>query len=87
MNEKTECEKLLHEISNLIDGTISPELCGELEAHVKECNNCRIVVNTTRRTIELYHQDDSMLEMPAGSREKLWKRLELDEFVGKDPQK
>jgi predicted anti-sigma-YlaC factor YlaD len=83
MNQSKECRTLLHELSNLIDGTISPELCAELEAHMKECNNCRIVVNTTKKTIELYHQDESLVEMPAGSREKLWKRLELGEYIGK----
>jgi anti-sigma factor RsiW len=81
MNPTTECRKLLGELSNLIDGTLSPELCSELEAHLKECTNCRIVVNTTRKTIELYHMDESQVEMPEAAREKLWKRLELGDFT------
>jgi predicted anti-sigma-YlaC factor YlaD len=64
-----------------IDGTISPELCAELETHLKECKNCRIVVDTTKKTIELYHRDEASVEVPAVMREKLWKRLEIGDFT------
>lgn len=86
MSHTSECDKLLSEISNLIDGSIAPELCVELEAHLRECRNCRIVVDTTRRTIELYHQDEKRLEMPASAREKLWKCLNLDDFADKSEE-
>jgi predicted anti-sigma-YlaC factor YlaD len=82
MGQTPECQKLLSEISNLIDGAISPELCSELEAHLKECKNCRIVVDTTKKTIELYHLEESRVEMPETAREKLFKRLELGDFTG-----
>jgi anti-sigma factor RsiW len=81
MGQTTECQKLLGELSNLIDGTLSPELCSELEAHLKECTNCRIVVNTTRKTIDLYHVEESQMGMPEPAREKLWKRLELGDIT------
>ena len=81
MNYTTECQKLLSEVSELIDGTVSPELCAELEAHLKECNNCRIVVDTTRKTIDLYKKEDYGVEMPAGAREKLWKSLKLGDHI------
>ncbi len=82
MGQTLECQKLLSEISNLIDGVISPELCSELEAHLNECKNCRIVVDTTKKTIELYHLEESRMEMPEAAREKLFKRLELGDFTG-----
>jgi len=81
MNQTPECQRLIGELSNLIDGTISPELCTELEAHLKECKNCRIVVDTTKKTIELYHQDEASVEVPEVMREKLWKRLDLGDFT------
>jgi predicted anti-sigma-YlaC factor YlaD len=81
MNQTPECQRLIGELSNLIDGTISPELCAELEAHLKECKNCRIVVDTTKKTIELYHRDEASVEVPEVMREKLWKRLDLDDFT------
>ena len=83
MNQTPECQKILDELSNLIDGTIPPELCTELEAHIKECKNCRIVVDTTRKTIDLYHIEESQVEMPHASREKLWKSLNLGDFTMK----
>jgi predicted anti-sigma-YlaC factor YlaD len=81
MNQTPECQRLIGELSNLIDGTISPELCAELEAHLKECKNCRIVVDTTKKTIELYHRDEASVEVPEVMREKLWKRLNLGDFT------
>jgi len=81
MNQTPECQRLIGELSNLIDGTISPELCTELEAHLKECKNCRIVVDTTKKTIELYHRDEASVEVPEVMREKLWKRLDLGDFT------
>jgi len=81
MNQTPECQRLIGELSNLIDGTISPELCIELEAHLKECKNCRIVVDTTKKTIELYHRDEASVEVPEVMREKLWKRLDLGDFT------
>jgi|WetSurMetagenome_2_1015567.scaffolds.fasta_scaffold733621_2 predicted anti-sigma-YlaC factor YlaD len=82
MGQTTECQKLLSEISNLIDGEVSPELCSELEAHLKDCRNCRIVVDTTKKTIELYHTEESRMEIPETAREKLFRRLELDDSTG-----
>jgi predicted anti-sigma-YlaC factor YlaD len=81
MNQTPECQRLIGELSNLIEGTISPELCAELEAHLKECKNCRIVVDTTKKTIELYHRDEASVEVPEVMREKLWKRLDLGDFT------
>jgi len=78
--DKSECHKLLGQISDLIDGDLSPNLCVELEEHLKECQNCRIVLNTTKRTIELYHDADQQVEFPIGSKERLFKRLNLDQL-------
>ena len=43
-------------LSEFIDGELQAELCAELEQHLEGCDNCRIVVNTLRKTIELYKQ-------------------------------
>lgn len=57
----SECRKLLKQMSDFIDNDLSPELCAELEEHIKGCPNCRIVFNTTKKTIELY-QESSLTE-------------------------
>ena len=48
------CKALLRELSNYLDGELDPTLVQELEKHIKDCDDCRLVVDTTRKTIELY---------------------------------
>ncbi|HND49393.1 MAG TPA: zf-HC2 domain-containing protein, partial [Anaerolineales bacterium] len=47
------CQALLGSLSEYIDGELPPDLCKEIEKHLEGCDNCRIVLNTTRRTIDL----------------------------------
>ena len=44
MKEHKECRYLLDLLSDFIDGTLSSELCNEIERHMADCENCRIVV-------------------------------------------
>jgi len=48
------CEQVLSELSNYLDGDLDPFLRGELEKHLQHCEDCRIVVSTTRKTVELF---------------------------------
>lgn len=76
------CESLLGSLSEYIDGELSPELCQEIEKHLAGCDNCRIVLNTTRRTIELVRpQGNSPASVPDEVRERLFKRLNLDDYL------
>jgi anti-sigma factor (TIGR02949 family) len=83
MNEHTHknCEELLGSLSSYIDGDLSPELCQELEKHLAGCDNCRVVLNTTKRTIELVHSPVEKGPLPEDVRERLFKRLNLDDFL------
>lgn len=73
------CEALLGSLSEYIDGELNPELCLEVEKHLNGCENCRAVLNTTRRTIDLVR--DSEEGMPEGVRERLFRRLNLDDYL------
>jgi anti-sigma factor (TIGR02949 family) len=75
------CEELLGSLSAYIDGELGPELCLELEKHLSECENCRIVLNTTKRTIDLVHSPVEKSDLPEDVRERLFKRLQLDDFL------
>jgi anti-sigma factor RsiW len=46
---------MLGNLSNYIDGELEAELCAEIEEHMAECVNCRIVIDTLKRTVTLYH--------------------------------
>jgi predicted anti-sigma-YlaC factor YlaD len=41
-------------LSDYLEGDLHPEMCAEIERHLAECGNCRIVVDTLRKTIMLY---------------------------------
>ena len=73
------CKALLGSLSEYIDGELPTDLCAQLEKHLEGCDNCRIVLNTTRRTIDLV-QVSSEENVPDDVRERLFKRLNLDEF-------
>lgn len=80
------CESLLGSLSEYIDGGLSPELCREIEKHLAECENCRVVLNTTRRTIDLVHAPVEKPDLPNDVRERLFKRLNLDDYLKPKPK-
>jgi anti-sigma factor RsiW len=75
------CEEYLKQLSEYIDGTLSPEMCKKLEAHMAGCENCTVVVNTLKRTIELYQDETSGDELSPAAKKRLYSRLSLDEFL------
>ena len=77
------CKQLLGSLSEYIDGELQAELCAEIEEHLKDCDNCRIVVNTLRKTVELYKQTTEPVGLPDAVRERLFLKLELKDFLKK----
>jgi anti-sigma factor (TIGR02949 family) len=71
------CRELLDQLSEYIDGELEVALCTELEAHLAECPNCRVMVDTLRKTITLY-RSQSRAELPADVEDRLYKVLKLD---------
>lgn len=69
------CRQFCHYLSDYIDGELAASLCAELEQHVADCPNCRIVVDTTRKTVSLYRSYDQA-ELPAEVAERLWQAIE-----------
>jgi anti-sigma factor RsiW len=64
------CEEVLQELSNFIDGDLDPELKQELESHLKACADCRLVVNQTKKTIEIFC-DSEPVELPGDVQARL----------------
>lgn len=79
------CQALLGSLSEYIDGELPAELCQEIEKHLDGCDNCRVVLNTTRRTIDLVQVPVDEETVPDDVRERLFLRLHLDDFI--HPQK
>ena len=78
------CDSLLQSLSELLDGTLSDEMCAEIKQHLEGCENCRAVFNTTRRTIDLVRMPpEGSAALPEDIRERLFTRLDLENFLGK----
>jgi anti-sigma factor (TIGR02949 family) len=80
------CKELLGSLSSYIDGDLSPELCEELEKHLAGCTDCQVVLNTTKRTIDLVHSPLEKPDLPEDVRERLFKRLNLDPYLTPKPK-
>jgi predicted anti-sigma-YlaC factor YlaD len=59
-----DCKRLLEEMNLYIDGSLEKELCEQLETHLKGCERCRIVLDTTKKTITLFRDQDPV-EIPS----------------------
>ena len=78
------CKHLLGALSDYIDGELGSALCSEIEQHLQGCEDCRIVVDSLRKTVYLYKVTAGSPGVPTDVRERLYKRLELDQFLEKD---
>jgi anti-sigma factor (TIGR02949 family) len=81
--ESTTCHELLSSLSEYVDGELNEDLCAVIEQHMSGCQNCRIVVDTMRKTISLYHASALQVEVPEDVRDRLFHCLDLDEFIKK----
>jgi anti-sigma factor RsiW len=44
-----DCHSLLASLSEYVDGELEETICQEIEAHMADCENCRVVVDTLQR--------------------------------------
>ncbi len=64
------CRQLIDKISEYLDGELDPELVRELEHHLEHCEDCRIVVDTTRKTVEIFYNAEPAA-LPGNVHERL----------------
>jgi predicted anti-sigma-YlaC factor YlaD len=53
-----------------LDGVIDADTKAELEDHLAWCHNCYVVCDTTKKTIEIY-RDQQLYELPEDLRTRL----------------
>ncbi len=82
-HEHKNCRDLLGSLSAYVDGELDDELCSALEQHLEECDNCRIVVDTLRKTVYLYHATTPAEDLPADIRKRLYKSLNIENYLEK----
>ena len=83
MSTHKNCRYLLTSLSDYVDGELDDDLCLEIERHMSNCENCQVVINTLQKTVDLYHQSSQTPDIPSDVRDRLFKRLDLDEFLSK----
>jgi hypothetical protein len=74
------CEQVWQEISNYLDGEVSPELKTAMEAHFRECKHCTAILDGTKNIVHLY-ADDRLVELPAGFSAR-WQRKLAESMPG-----
>lgn len=68
------CEELLSYLSDYLDQNLDEELTVGAQHHLATCQNCRVVVQTTRRVIQL-GQAQYQISLPPDRRDRLFARL------------
>jgi anti-sigma factor RsiW len=48
------CKEFLDGLTDYLDGTLEGEIRQHLETHITECPNCWVIVDTTKKTIQIY---------------------------------
>ena len=69
------CKQTLTEISDFLDGDLDPGLVEAIEKHLSACPDCKVVVDTTKKTIELFCGSEPM-PLPQDVGERLQKVLD-----------
>lgn len=68
------CQAVIREISNYIDGDLDAEIRGEIEAHLKDCKDCQVIIDQTKLTVDIFC-DSEMVELPDDARQRLHQAL------------
>jgi predicted anti-sigma-YlaC factor YlaD len=79
--EHQNCRQLLDSLSDYIDGSLEADICAQIESHLAECDNCRIVVDSLNKTVRLYQSSSQEVMVPEEVRRRLYHCLNLDEYL------
>lgn len=69
----------MEQLNAYLNGDLDATLCSLLEAHMENCDNCRIVFNTLKKTIELCKSDGEKITLPQDARQRLYAALNLED--------
>jgi anti-sigma factor RsiW len=64
------CTEFLAMLDDVIDESIPAETRAEIEVHLRKCGHCEVVLDTTRKTIEIYRCHE-VYELPTEVSERL----------------
>lgn len=53
------CAEFLAEFGDYLDQVASPDLRARLEGHLRECKTCRVIVDSSKKTIKILTDHDT----------------------------
>ena len=68
------CSEFLELLDDVLDDKVDASLRADLEKHLYRCGNCEVILNTTRKTIEVYRSNEIYV-MPEDLRSKLHEQI------------
>jgi anti-sigma factor RsiW len=72
------CKQVVLELTTYLDGSLDASVRIDLEQHLARCTDCRLVVDTTRKTIQIFCNSEPV-PLPEDVRERLHSAL-LERF-------
>jgi anti-sigma factor RsiW len=69
-----DCQQVRRELSNYLEGDLTPELRLQIESHLASCSHCAAVHDGMRNVVRLLG-DGTLLDVPEGFGRLLYQRL------------
>lgn len=64
------CNEVLEQLGDYLDEDARAELCRAIEEHLTRCHDCKIYVDSVKKTIVLY-QSENTIEFPVVANARL----------------
>ncbi len=72
---KFTCEDLVRYLSDYLDNELDEALTQAAREHLATCENCRVVLDTTQKTILLYKEKGTAVLLPPGRKNALYEQI------------
>jgi hypothetical protein len=80
MRKAMDCDKVVRDLSNYIEGQLEPPLRAEIERHLRRCSYCAILIDSTRKLLYLVG-DEKIFVPPFLGNQDLPRLLTLAEGI------
>jgi anti-sigma factor RsiW len=77
------CKEFLQELNDYLDSTVDVGIRQRIEAHITECPNCFVILDTCQKTIKVYKGVQPQV-LPEDVHARLMKAVER-KLTGKKP--
>lgn len=68
------CKNVIRELCDYLDGQLDKTVLADLEHHLENCEDCRLVVDTTKKTVQIFCNSEPV-PIPEETRSRLHQAL------------